>query len=480
MSATTPGDRPRPSFLEQLLHSRLLRVLLLGFLSLLLMIPLGSIRDVIAERQQTRDAAKTELATQWGGPQTLAGPFLVLPYNEHHVEKKDGKDVAVTTTSRVVLLPETLDIDATQNTEERRRGLFMLPVYRAQATITGHFAHPDLGGIGVAQADVQWQDAEIVLMLSDLRALTGAVQVQIGDQSLPFQPGGGSLLTGMTEYSFGRDHPEIEGCCGALGREHKGGVIHARWTGLDASAPTLPFSLPLSFNGSDALRLAPVGRVTKVHLRGDWPSPSFDGATLPRTREVANAGTGFTADWEIPDLSRSYGQLWRDSDIPYPALGASSFGLRLFPAVDQYFMAHRAVKYAQLFVVLTFALYWLFELVGGVRLNPLQYLLVGAGLTTFYLLQLALSEHLGFPLAYLIASVAVTVQITLYSWAALHKLWRALGIGAAMGGLYAYLYSALQEENYALLSGAVAVFVMLSLIMWLTRRVDWSARPATA
>ena len=137
---------------------------------------------------------------------------------------------------------------------------------------------------------------------------------------------------------------------------------------------------------------------------------------------------GFKVDWEVSDLSRSFGQVWRGDAIPYRALAASAFGLRLFPAVDEYVMAHRAVKYAQLFIVMSFALWWLFEIVGGVRLHPLQYLLVGAGLCAFYLLQLALAEHLGFRLSYALAATAVTVQITLYSWSALHSLLRASGI----------------------------------------------------
>jgi len=455
---------PRPGFVETAQNSKLLRVLLLGFLSLLLLIPIASIRELIREREQTRDQAKAEIARQWGGAQQLAGPFLVLPYRTVREVQKDGKTMLEEGIAYGVLLPEELGIDAEQRSEFRQRGIFTVPVYSSTAQLKGRFIKPSLAAIGVADDAIVWDKAEIVLMLSDLRALRSDLQMQAGGQSLSFQPGGGQLMVGLPADDDGD----------ADGESERGGIVHAPWP-LSVGAVAQDFALSLAFNGSEQLQFVPLGRVTKVRLEGDWPSPSFNGAWLPLTRSVGAAGAppGFTANWEISDLSRSFGQVWRGDEIPYRSLAASTFGLRLFPAVDEYVMAHRAVKYAQLFIVMTFALWWLFEIVGGVRLHPLQYLLVGAGLCAFYLLQLALSEHFGFRLSYALAAAAVTVQITLYSWSALHSLLRATGIGLAMAGLYTYLFSVLREENYALLTGAIGLFLMLSLIMWITRRIDW-------
>lgn len=457
---------PRPGFLETVQNSKFLRVLLLGFLSLLLLIPVGSIRDLIAERERTRGQAQLEIARQWGGAQTITGLFLVLPYRNPYVVTRDGKTVTEYETGFGVVLPELLDIAATETTEHRQRGLFSIPVYRGKATLAGHFSKPSLAAIGIPDEAIIWDKVEVVLMMDDLRALTGPVELSIGDTQLRFQPGGGQVLSALPLPRAFNDEGQMQ--------ERAGGIVHAAWP-LSGAEQALTFNLPLSFNGSERLDFMPTGRLTRVRVQGDWPSPSFSGAWLPTERSVAEDGSGFTARWEITDLSRDFGQVWNANRMPTQGLRTSSFGLSLFPAVDEYMMAHRAVKYAQLFIVLTFALWWLFEIVGGVRLHPLQYLLVGAGLSAFYLLQLALAEHLGFRLSYALAATAVTVQITLYSWSALHSLRRASGIGLAMAGLYTYLFAVLREENYALLTGAVGLFLMLSLIMWLTRRIDWGS-----
>ena len=471
-----PPPTPRFGFGESLQHSKFLRVLVLGFLTLLLLIPVGSIRDVIVEREQTRNSAKAEIAQQWGGAQTVMGPFLVLPYRTYRdVVLKNGKTVKEESgTYYGVLLPDELSITAKQESEYRRRGIFTVPVYRSTARLKGSYLNPTLIALGVADENIIWSKAELVMSISELRALTGNAQVLVGDKAITFEPGSGQLSLAPTVQDKALATP----CCGAeTAPEQTAGVIHAPLS-LTMDSRQVSFELPLSFNGSEQLQFTPLGRVTTVAMQGDWPSPSFNGAYLPRTREVLGEGKGFTAAWEIPDLSRSFGQVWRGDEIPYKALNASAFGVRLFPAVDEYTMAHRAVKYAQLFIVMTFALWWLFEVIGGIKLHLLQYLLVGAGLCAFYLLQLALSEHFGFRLAYLVASAAVTVQITLYSWSALHSLKRAAGVGAAMGALYSYLFSVLREENYALLTGAIGLFLLLSLIMWLTRRVEWGAGKA--
>ena len=431
---------------------------------------------MIAEREQTRNSAKAEIAQQWGGAQTVTGPFLVLPYRTVREVEKDGKKIIEEAGTKYgVVLPEALDVTAQQHSEYRQRGIFTLPVYRGSAEIAGRFAKPSLAAIGVPDTAIYWERAEVVMVLSDLRALTGKVQMQLGEQALSFAPGSGQLSANFTTSTVA---DAVAHCCGEEANV-SAGTVHAALP-LTAESKGFGFVLPLSFNGSEQLQFTPLGRVTTVAMQGDWPSPSFNGAYLPRTREVFGDGKGFKAAWEIPDLSRSFGQVWRGDEIPYKALSTSAFGVRLFPAVDEYTMAHRAVKYAQLFIVMTFALWWLFEVIGGIRLHLLQYLLVGGGLCAFYLLQLALSEHFGFRLAYLVASTAVTVQITLYSWSALRSLKRAAGVGAAMGALYMYLFSVLREENYALLTGAIGLFLMLSLIMWLTRKVEWNTVPRAA
>jgi inner membrane protein len=136
-------------------------------------------------------------------------------------------------------------------------------------------------------------------------------------------------------------------------------------------------------------------------------------------------------------------------------------------------MSERSVKYAGLFILLTFACLWLIEVLGKLRIHPVQYLLVGAAMCIFYLLELSLSEHIGFGIAYVIASIAVVAMVTTYSKVILKDFSQAAIVGIVVTSLYGYLYVLLKNEDYALLIGSVGLFVILGLIMFLTRRVNW-------
>ena len=217
----------------------------------------------------------------------------------------------------------------------------------------------------------------------------------------------------------------------------------------------------------------PFGRETSVSLRSNWPHPSFQGNWLPAKRAVTDHG--FEASWSIPFLGRNYPQAWNDGTSMSETVAASKFGLDLITPVDEYRMAERSTKYAGLFILLTFATIWLIEVLARLRVHPIQYLLVGAAMCLFFLLELALSEHLGFAPAYAVASVAVVGLIASYSLAALHSPRRAGVVGGLVAALYAYLYVLLKNEDYALLIGSVGLFLMLAAVMYLTRRIDWHA-----
>lgn len=231
------------------------------------------------------------------------------------------------------------------------------------------------------------------------------------------------------------------------------------------------FVANLELTGSGGLRFVPNGRSTTVSLSSDWPDPSFRGAWLPTSRAVESSG--FSAEWIIPFLGRDYPQQWTSADEPYDRIVASGFGVDLYTPVDHYRMAERSTKYAPLFLVFTFGIFWLFDVLVGVRVHPVQYLLAGAAMCMFYLLELSLSEHIGFLAAYATASGAVTVLVASYARAVLQSTLRGVGMGGAMGLLYAYLLSLLSLERYALLVGSVGLFMALGAVMYLTRWIDW-------
>lgn len=219
------------------------------------------------------------------------------------------------------------------------------------------------------------------------------------------------------------------------------------------------------------MRFAPFGRQTRVDLRGDWPHPSFQGAWLPASREVHDGG--FEARWQVPSLGRNFPQRWTGAGRFDQASRDARFGVDWITPVDPYRMAERSSKYAILFLTLTFLSLWLFEVRVGLRVHPIQYLLVGAALCLFFLLELALAEHLGFGPAYVLAASLVVALLAAYAGAVL----RSPGRGALLGGgvtvLYAYLYVLLSQEGYALLAGSLMLTAVLAVVMAVTRRIDW-------
>jgi inner membrane protein len=443
-----------------------LRLLVLSFLALLLLIPIGMVRDVINERAARRDEAVREVASGWGGAQRIAGPRLVVPFvvrwqealeNEGTIER-ERRDVAV-------FLPETLDVTGSLETKTLERGIFEVPVYHAKLALSGAFAAPDFVPLGVTPSEVLWDRAELVIDLSEVRAID-EIALDWGGAKLAFEPGGG------------RGMPSIAAIHVPLGARARAGA---------------KFAVALAARGSESLAIAPLGERTTAKLESSWPSPSFSGEWLPADRTVS--AQGFSARWTVAALGRGFPQSWLAADEPvrtaaraaqqsdrddYAAMteparptDPTTFGVRLLTPVDTYRMAERSAKYAVLFIALTFATLWLFEVLAKTPLHSVQYLLVGAALCLFFLLELSLAEHLGFGLAYALASGGIVGLIGGYAGAVLRSAGRAGVVAGIVTTLYAYLFVLLTNEDYALLAGTLGLFGALAAVMWLTRSVDW-------
>jgi inner membrane protein len=423
------------------------RLLMLLVLWLLLQIPLNMITGLVQERQARRDAAVAEVQGIWGGTQQIIGPILRVPYIERGV---DAQGKPWTERRAAYLLPESLAIDAQLKTEERQRGLFSVPVYGATLQLKGHFQRPDLSAWIGDSAEPLWQQAELQIGISDVRAIHADGQlIWLGrPQSLQPSMGAGGESAGVHV---------------ALGETS---------ASLFRSDGRADFSAALHFNGSGNLQLAPVGRDTTATIAADWGDPSFQGAWLPTGSSVGPRN--FVGHWSVSYLGRGYPQQWTTSGhLDMKPLGAQLFGVALLTPVDAYRMAERVTKYAVLAAFFTFLTIWLTEVLARRRVHPVQYLLLGAALTLFGLLQLAIGEHFGFEPGFIVATVAITGMVTLYSKAALDRWRRALTVGALLGGLYGYLYLLLRAEDYALLGGSIALFVGLAVVMLLTRKIDW-------
>ena len=427
--------------------SQTLRLLSIGFLALLLQIPVSMIDGLVRERQQRRQAAVEDVSSKWGRAQAITGPALVVPYTHRWTEETDGRTVTRTDVRQAVFLPEQLRLRGTLATEIRRRGIFSVPVYTLALNTEGEFAPPDFAALGIDRADVDWAKAHVAVGITDARAIKQGTTLTFGGRQTEFLPGTG----GFADVGAG---------------------VHAP-VAMTGDTSRVRFSFPLSLNGSMQVEVVPFGRTTEVDLQGDWGHPSFQGSWLPTQRTVEPGA--FKAHWSVSFLGRSYPQAWTSDKASGGLLGESRFGVQLNDPVDHYRMAARSVKYAGLFILLTFATLWLIEVLSGIRVHPIQYLMLGGALCLFYLLELSLSEHIGFPAAYALASLLVVAMVGAYSRAVLRHPRHALVVAAGVALLYAYLYLLLMNEDYALLIGAIGLFTILGAIMYVTRRVDWYA-----
>ena len=386
--------------------SQMLRLFSVAFLALLLQVPIAIIGGLVAERQERRQAAVAEVSSKWGNAQAITGPALVVPYTYRWVEASAvGQQVTRTESRNAIFLPEQLQARGSVDTEIRNRGIFTVPVYKLSLTMKGEFARPSFSELGVEPAAVAWERAHLAIGISDARAIQEETAVSWNGKQSSFLPG----TDGFTDGGTG---------------------IHAV-VGVTDATDRFEFSFPLVLNGSLAISLAPFGKNTVVELQSNYGHPSFQGNWLPSERSVSSAA--FQAKWSIPFLGRNYPQAWRAEAQMRQAIDASHFGVELANPVDHYRMAERSLKYAGLFILLTFATFWLIEVLAGVRVHPIQYLMLGGALCLFYLLELSLSEHLGFPLAYALASIAVIGMVAAYSVVVLRRISRAVSVKVVVG-----------------------------------------------
>jgi inner membrane protein len=433
------------SIAERLRESVSLKMAVVGFLILILLIPVAMLRDLVEERSQLRETTAADIMRGWGGPQLLAGPLLMIPAR---VISDDSHSRRVMDT-RLNVLPDTLDIEVDLESQVLYRGIHEVPVYRAKARITGVLRVPEEQAAGPSLEALHRQNAFVALALTDAGATRSAPVLHIGGRDIPFEAGG-ALQNGWPPHILAR----------------VGDIVAAAEPGA-----RLPFEIELDFAGGEALHVLPLGDTTNVTIRSAWPSPSFTGRYLPHHREVGD--DGFVAEWTLSGLGRPLPAVWLDDTLDASIAKASAFGVEMYSPVDLYQKALRATKYALLFIGLSFVAYFLFETMGRLQLHPMQYLLVGFANALFYLLLFSLAEHTGFGMAYILSAGASVVLIAGYSRSVLGDTRGATVMAALLTGLYLFLYLVLQAEDYAMLAGALGLWIILASIMFLTRHVDW-------
>jgi inner membrane protein len=437
------------------------KALVVGFLMAVLLLPIAQVENLVGERVGMRNLAAARVAESWGGAQTTAAVLLAIPVETTRKVVEQGiagRETERTEVERNVLyvLPDTLNIVADAEPSYRTVGLYRTPVYLAHVQIEGVFVNRDFGFLldspqtAGQGREVKWDEARLLVLNSESRALRAVEDLQVAGESAPVAADGYAGSAGIS--------------------------VRVPRAALRDGA-TVPFSMKLTLAGSSQITFLPLARKADIRMQSKWPHPKFEGAPAPLDPVVTD--DGFTARWSVLEINRSFGQYWYDTQVNQgepveQAFARSGVGVTFYEPVDVYQRNYRAVHYAVLLIVITFLTFFLWEHVSGLAIHGMQYLMVGLALALFYLLLLALSEHLSFDLAYGLSAGALVALITAYLSGVLRSLRLALGAGAGLATLYVMLYWILRSEDYSLLMGALLLFAVLTILMIATRRVDWS------
>jgi inner membrane protein len=477
-------EQPTPPLLTRtaswVRNSVTIKLLSIGLLLGLLLIPTSMVESLISERASNRDQATEAISAQWGGAQLVLGPVLVLPYTA--LETNDGHTTEVT--RYLSLLPDTLSSTGTLAPERRHRGIYEAVVYRARLRVQGTFQAPPLADLGVSAAAIRWPEAFVALGISDLKGIRSGLVLRWDGQARPFEPGlasgevlpFGSAPAASTQVNEVR---EVRASYSGKGIETDDDRSGDAANGLNALVPLAneaaltrrhTFAFDLDLNGSTGLLQAPLGRQTTLHLSAPWADPSFIGAFLPTQRSLG--AQAFTADWKVFHLNRNYPQHWRSTEAR-PDVDASTFGVRLLVPVNEYLKTMRAAKYALLPLALTFLVFFFVEILNKLRIHPFQYLLVGLALVIFYVLLLALSEQMPFDAAYGLAGLTIVGLVTAYAAASFRQRQATLATAGVLAVVYGFVFVVLQLQDYALLVGSLGLVVVLAVVMFLSRNINW-------
>jgi len=431
-----------------------LKIVAIGALSLALLVGLMWISSMVGARQARRDAVVHDIAESSSSAQRIEGPILVVPYSK---TVREWKEYPSTGNRRIeerqipgqlLLLPEEFRLNGQMPTELRKRGIYEARLYHANLAVHATFDVPARYGVGDEAESYRFGPPVLALGISDIRGIQSVSRVALNGTPLKVFAGSTSDILGPGLHA---EVPSVDGTR----------VAH------------LEFDMELSIQGTSQFDVIPVGRATRVTLESNWPNPSFNGTFLPVQHTITKSG--FQAQWTASFFSTNLEEAMSKCAVSGSCAEVNSriLGVSFIDPVDQYLKTDRAIKYGFLFISLTFAGFFLFEMLKRLAVHPIQYSMVGAALALFYLLLLSFAEHIGFGAAYAMSSTACVLLIGFYVSGILRSAWHGLGFGAMLTLLYGVLYGLMSADDYALLMGSILLFGVLAVVMVLTRKVDW-------
>ncbi len=444
-------EQKRSKFGNWLRNSITARMLIVGFLLIVLLIPLEFVKSLINERAYRQTEVIQDINGKWGNEVLLSGPILKIPYKTYKEEKiynEKTKSYQVKTEvlyKNAYLLPDSMFIDANVDSKPLKRGIYESVVYTADMNVKGNFPKIDFSEKNITTDDILWDKITVEIRTSNLKGIRNSMQVTLGNENLSMNPKYGQSYLNVIESE----------------------IIKTNFAENDN---TIPFSFDIKINGSGSLKFVPIGKETEASMNSDWHSPSFDGRYLPddSTKEITK--DGFHADWQVYQINRQFEQQFFGT---LPDLSSFGFGTSFIIPVDEYQKSERTAKYGFMVIGLTLLVFLLIQLVSRIYIHPFQYVMIGLALVMFYTLLISISEHSSFLKAYAIAGISVLGLITIYSRAILKGFKFPLLVCTSLASLYGFIYVIIQLENYALLVGSIGLFVILAIIMFASRKIDW-------
>jgi inner membrane protein len=442
---------PNPTLSFWQKNRLILKAVFIGFLILVLLIPTFFIMFLVNDRESRRAEVVREVSSKWADAQTVTGPFLAVPY---YTEEKDATtNKTVLRKNYLYILPDALNINGQLYPQIKHRSIFTVPVYSSSIQLSGSFKIPKPDKLPISISALHFDESIVCLGIDDFKGIGENLRLQWNDVTYDFE-------TGLPNIDWLRT-----GVSSAL-----------KLSAEEITTQSSSFNISIALKGSEWLYVTPFGNNTKVKLESAWNNPAFDGKYLPDTSVVNDKG--FTAEWKVMQFNRSYPQSF--TSLSDYSISQSSFGVRLLQPIDSYAQTMRSVKYAVLVIALTFFVYFFLEIYNKRKVHALQYILIGFALVLFYTLLLSISEYIAFGQAYLIAAAATILLIGWYTMGIFKKWPVVLLFSLILSMLYLFIYVLIQLQDNALLFGSIGLFVLLAIIMYFSRRINWSEEESSA
>ena len=430
------------------------RMMMVGALILVLLIPLSYVNILISERSYRQKDVVNEINQKWGNEVLIYGPIIKLPYKSYsetstfNEKTKTYLKETKTLINYAYIFPQKLHVDAAVKSKTMYLGNFESAVFTSDMALSGNYEPTNLEGKGIKNEDIIWDKSSILFKTSNLKGIKNEMAIVINDKSYVFE-------TSYNENSSLNNLDELE--TGFLNE--------------DLLKDDFNFNMTVTYDGSEQIQVIPVGKTTTMEMTSNWADPGFIGNYSPDDETRSITKDGFKVDWKVLAINRAFSQQYLNQ---VPSLSQFAFGTKFVVLVDEYQKSERSAKYGFLVIGLTFLIFFLIQTMSKIHIHAFQYLMVGLALIMFYTLLVSISEHSNFLKAYLIAGVSVILLITLYSKSILRNFKFSALIGLSLTALYTFIYVIIQLENYALLVGSVGLFLILAMVMFVSRKIDWN------